>query len=141
MSKTKIISVLIFALFACQFLLPADSECADTTGIEEISGSIVEDILQGIKTGDYAKYSKDFSQHLKAAIPESKFRDISIDFTSQFGEYLSKEFLEARDNTSFIAVFYRAKFSKENQEVIVKVNLERVDDYVYVMGISFEPTN
>ena len=55
---------------------------------------IVENLLQGMEQNDYATFSRDFSDEMKAAIDEDAFVTMVDQFSTTIGTYVSKSFYQ-----------------------------------------------
>ena len=102
------------------------------TATEESSASdysyadeILDNILAGIKNRDYAKFSLDFSDSVKNAIPEDRFIAICDLFDSTIGEYQSRTFAGAEkvdnDENTLIYIVYTAEYTDEPDGVIITI--------------------
>jgi hypothetical protein len=124
--------MLTAALFAGCGIKEADIPYAD---------GMAENILQGIKANDYAMFSRDFGEKLKAAINEDAFSGMVAQFADTIGTYESKAFAQAanttEDDVEYTVVVYKAKFTKEDSDVLVTVTFGGEDDSRTVEGLFF----
>ena len=56
--------------------------------------SLIDSALQAINTGDYAAWSRDWADDMKAAIKDPDFQAYRQQVTSQYGQYLALESIE-----------------------------------------------
>ena len=86
---------------------------------------MVENMLAGLNQNDYAAFSRDFSDTMKAAINETAFTSMVELFGSTIGEYESKQFYQAADTTQdgvvLTVVVYTARYTEESADVIITV--------------------
>lgn len=111
----------------------------------EYAGPLTENILQAVGKGDYAQFSKDFSDELKKAITEESFKTLCASFSEKIGKYESKKFTAAaenkKDKKKFKTVIYTAKYSKEEKDVQITASFTENDGKILVEGIFFKSPN
>ena len=136
------------------YIIRQEETTFDIEAAKQLSEPIIDEIILGLNERDYEKYSKNFSGNLKSTIPESEFDVISTNIKSQYGDYISKEFVEIQDNIHYVSALYKVKFSNEDKDVVLKVDLENIpedeffrkkDDVsikkknkLYVIGVGFD---
>ncbi len=81
------------------------------------AGPMLDTILDGIADGDYARFSRDFSAKMKAAVAEEGFFSTVAELNEKLGGYVERSFSSATKIRNaamdLTAVVYRAKYSKE----------------------------
>ena len=86
---------------------------------------MAENLLQGIKAKDYAVFSRDFSDKMKLGIDEVAFTTMVEQFEVTIGTYESKAFAQAantiQDDVDYTVVVYKARFTDEDDDVLVTV--------------------
>lgn len=105
-----IVATLIFA--GC-----IENGYVDVDQTREYADPITENILIGINENNYTRYSEPFYQ----AESEYSFNGTRNMIKSEMGDYISKEFWKAESRDKYIIVLYKARFTKETEDVIVKV--------------------
>ncbi|MGH4139041.1 DUF3887 domain-containing protein [Clostridium sp.] len=102
-------------------------------------------MLQAVEKGDYAQFSKDFSDELKKAITEESFKTLCTSFSEKIGKYESKKFTAAaekkKDEKIFKTVIYTSKYSKEEKDVQITASFTENDGKILVEGIFFKSPN
>lgn len=68
----------------------AEGEAVSVLTQEEAT-EIAENAMQGLANGDYAAWSRDWSDTMKGAIPEKAFLDFRKQVTGQYGQFVSIE--------------------------------------------------
>ena len=102
---------------------------------------ITEGILQAMNNNDYVKYTEHFDEIMKNATPEPVFRQTNTLIKSKVGDYLSKEFWKVEDKGPYTTVYYKAKFTGEPEDVIVRVVFQEIEGEIYVSGLWFDSPN
>jgi len=102
---------------------------------------IAENILQSIKSGDREAFLKDMDDKMKSAFTEKAFSDMESLLSSKVGTYQSREFWKAEKSGQYTIAYYKAKFDKEEQYVVVKVVTSEKDGMLYVSGLFFDSPN
>ena len=73
--------------------LSADAIGKTDKKVKAIAGPILDNILEGLKTNDYVKYSRDFDKTLKEAISEKRFLEIDRDIKNFIGNCKIRRYL------------------------------------------------
>jgi len=107
-------------LFVAAVLAGCGSDTVDEEKVRQYADPITENVLMAVNEGSYDKFSRDFDQQMKKSLPEQVFRELSADTRSKIGDYLDKEFLKAGRQERYTVVYYRAQFTKEKEDVIIK---------------------
>ena len=106
--------------------------------IQNYANPIAENILVALKENDYEKFSENFTEKMKNSMPKKVFSETGTTVKSEIGEYVSKSFWKIEKEGIYILVYYRAKFTEEPSDVIVKVVLEKLGDKMLVGGLWFD---
>ncbi len=105
------------------------------------AGPMTDNILVGIANNDYAVFSRDFSDTMKAAITKEGFDKLVSFLDTKIGEYKSKAFGQAADVTQngviYTVVIYTAKYSDEPGDVLITVTFSAGEVQKKVEGLNF----
>ena len=107
----------------------------DVAQVREYADPITENILLAMNEGNYTKYSEHFDQTMKNAMPEAVFKETNIVIKSKIGDYVSKEFWKVESKDQFTIAYYKAKFTQEPEDVIVKVVFQEIVGEMNVSGL------
>ncbi len=119
---------------------PASADVIGTTDeqVKAIAEPVLNGILEGFKTDDYALYSKDFDGTLKDAIPEGEFVRVDGQIEDMFGNCESKKYLGFLRKGKMTAVLWKAKFAKTEDDVLIKLLMSKRGDKYVVTGLWFQ---
>ena len=98
---------------------------------------MVENLLAGLQSGDYAVFSRDFDGQMKNAIPESGLADMTAQLDGTLGAYISREFVKAEEVRIFTALLYDARFEDE-EHVTIRVVFREKGGVWLVTGLWFD---
>lgn len=107
--------------------------------IRKIADPTTENMLLMLNDGNYGQYIRSFSQQMKAAIPDSKFREIHGTIKGKYGNYISKEFVSIEIRENYIIVSYKGKFSQEQEPVLIRSVFTQEDGKTCVSGFWLTP--
>ena len=107
----------------------------DVAQVRTYADPITENILIAMNEGNYTKYSEHFDATMKNALPEAVFHENNKLITSKIGIYISKEFWKAESQNQYIIVYYKATFTQEPDDVIVKVVFQEIVGETKVSGL------
>jgi hypothetical protein len=101
--KTKLtilFVLLITAVFtaACGSA-PAEAKAESILSQEEAS-ALIDNALQALNTGEYATWSQDWADDMKAAINDAAFQDYRNQVVAQYGQYVALESIEIQPGQS-----------------------------------------
>ena len=107
----------------------------DVAQVREYADPITENILLAMNEDNYTKYSEHFDQTMKNAMPEAVFNETNAIIKSKIGDYVSKEFWKVESKDQFTIAYYKAKFTQEPEDVIVKVVFQEIVGEMKVSGL------
>lgn len=132
---------LILLLIGIILLTSCGKKKLDISQVRGYSDSIVENILEAVNEDDYEKYSADFNDTMKDALTKDVFISQNKIVKNKIGSYVSKDFGMAQREKDYIVVLYKAKFTKEPKDVIVKIVYENNNGNIKVAGLFFDSPN
>jgi hypothetical protein len=104
--KTKL-SILFVLLFVAMVSAACGSPSADVPQgkaesvlSQEEASTLIDSALQALNTGDYAAWSKDWADDMRAAIKDPDFQDYRQQVVAQYGEYVAIESIEVQPGQS-----------------------------------------
>ena len=129
-----IVSVLCFIAF------PLSAEVIGTTDLEvqAIAEPILNNILEGLKLNDYAKYSEDFDEILKESISEKKFIETGRQIEDSIGNCGLREYLGFFTKGKMTVILWKARFDKSEDDVLIKLVVSKREDKYLVTGLWFQ---
>ena len=77
-------------------------------------------LMAGLKSGDYAAFSRDFDEAMRKALPADKFAAFRDDIRAKIGDFQSRKVDSVRQTGDFVAVVYAARFTA-NDNVTLRV--------------------
>jgi hypothetical protein len=107
----------------------------DIEQVHTYADPITENILVAMNEGNYTKYSEHFDATMKNALPEPVFRENNALIQSKIGTYISKEYWKVESKNQYTTVYYKATFTQEPDDVIVKVVFQEIAGETKVSGL------
>jgi hypothetical protein len=98
--KTRLTSLFVLlivaAITAACGSAPADfpRDKAESVLSQEEASSLIDSALQALNTGDYAAWSRDWADDMKAAIKDKDFQSYRDQVVTEYGQYLALECVE-----------------------------------------------
>jgi hypothetical protein len=114
------------------------AEPVDEAEVRAYADSMVENILQSMKEGDYTGFSRDFDRQMKSALTESVFLETHAGIQKKIGEYISKEFWKVYHEDDLVVTYYRARFTGEEEDVFVQAVFQETDGKICVAGFLLD---
>ena len=106
--------------------------------VQAVATPVLDGILNGIKSGNYAEYSKDFDVTLKEGVPEAKFGDVKAQIEGTFGSCESKQYLGFLNKGNMTVILWKARFEKAGPDVLLKLAMYKSGDKYLVAGLWFQ---
>ncbi len=105
---------------------------------QKLAEPILENLLKAMKEDSYKEYCKDFTQGLKDNVTEKDFKFRNDKMLDEIGEFKSKEFLGVLNKKLFDVFIWKAKFSKSDDDQIIRLFLISDENKykVYMFNIS-----
>lgn len=141
MPKAKKSYVIIGVMLLFMVLAGCASDQANTEAIRESIDPITENLLVAINEDDYVQYSRDFDQPMKNAMTEESFKQINPTIKAKIGNYISKEFVAMEPKDQYTIFYYKAKFSREPGDVIIKNVVREAGGRMYISGFWLDSPN
>jgi hypothetical protein len=132
-----------YAIFVVAIFFTITSANAEIIGktdeeVRAIAEPLLDTILEGFKTDNYATYSKDFDTMLKESISESKFLEIDRQIQGSIGDYISREYLGFMVKGKMTVILWKGKFNKSEDDVLIKLVVSKRQDKYVVTGLWFQ---
>ncbi|NOZ21103.1 MAG: hypothetical protein GXP25_08435 [Planctomycetes bacterium] len=99
---------------------------------------MLDNILEAMKAQDYVKYCQDFDAKLKAAISQIKFLTSNAQIRARLGDCQSRTYLGFLKKSPAVIVLWKGKFSKSDNDMLIKLILTRQGDKWLVSGLWFQ---
>jgi hypothetical protein len=131
---------LIGLMTACQKSAPGPSGAmlsdADREDVLAFSEPRIDGMLDGWNAGDYAAFSKDFSEEVLKSMPAEQFEKLKDDEFTGLGRYYSREVESVvHRSDGFYTVIYYAVFANNN-EVLLRVKFQAEEPH-QISGLWF----
>ena len=127
---TVLVLIMIVGASACAKPQPAGLS-------DDQVGTMVDNMLQAINTGDHQEFTRDFSEAMITAFPETEFTKLRDLIQGTSGNYISLGELTLINQGGYAIYLFQCEYDKEN--VIVKVVFAIGGDKVD--GLFFDSTN
>ena len=106
--------------------------------VQLVAESIIDTILTGMKTEDYAMYSKDFDETMKEALTEEAFLAANKQILESMGDYKSREYLGFLNQGEMTVILWKGTFDKTDNDLLIKLVVSKREDKHLVAGLWFQ---
>ena len=106
--------------------------------VRAIADPILNNVLTGFNEGNYAKYSRDFTPTLLEAISAKRFQQVREDILKKIGKYQSRKYLGFYQYNRTTVVLWKGRFSKTDNDVLIKLVVSKRKDKNLVVGLWFQ---
>jgi hypothetical protein len=133
----KLFHIFTLALFiAAASIMPAPAE--EPADIGDSATLIMDNILQGIYQGDYTLFSHDFADEMKKEQDREKFLQMQKKFQKTLGKLKSVSYMGNYSQYGSVIILFKGKFTKEKDDVLIKLILGQSGEQVKVTGLWFD---
>lgn len=105
---------------------------------EEQATTILRQIIRGITEGDYAMFNRHFSKVMKASQPREHFLVLQKGIQKSLGKFKSLDYLGYYVQGGNRITLFKARFSKEKDDVLVRLVLDAKKAEPKVNGLWFD---
>jgi hypothetical protein len=120
-------------------LLRADIIAQGNDEARALAEPILDNILRGFASDEYAVYARDFDATLIEAVSEDKFAQTKQWYDQTLGDCVEKEYLGFLNKGRMTAVLWKGKFAKSSEDILIKLVLSKRGESCYVTGLWFLP--
>ena len=133
MKRNKLLLILALTVAIILIALPIFTGCGK---VAQFSDPITENILISMNKADYAGFSKDFDDSMKAELTEAAFPDFLAQINGVIGNYKegSKKIVEVSIKNDLTTATYTADFEKA-EDISVEVTFKKINDQMKVIGL------
>ena len=138
MKLKKFICILIGSIFIIS--LVGCSSKIDESSIKKYSDSITENILISMSDLNYDEFKKDFDTQMDELVPDkASFINLVMPIQNAVGTYEkgSLQFVQAKKDKDITSIIYRAKFTKEQEQVNISISFKNIDSKHKVCNLYF----
>jgi len=130
-----VFTLVVLAANICVF---ADTVGATNEEVEAIANPLLDNILDGLDSGNYVKYTRDFDILLKESITESRFKEIRDQIKKQMGGYLYREYFGFLNRQKMTAVLWKGVFDKAQDDILIKMTVSQRSNKYFITGLWFQ---
>jgi len=106
--------------------------------VKKLATTYMTGILNAMKEFHYQKYVKHFGPVMKRASTEKVFDHTCEKIGQNIGQCQSVKCLGFVNQAGFTIVFFKARFSKEPDDALIKLVLAQQDEKAVVSGLWFD---
>ncbi|SMC80636.1 DUF3887 domain-containing protein [Sporomusa malonica] len=119
MKLCKIV-VLITFLISLIVLSGCSAQQLSAEETKKFADPITENMLLAMNEDNYSRFSQDFDEQMKNVLNETQYKNTFTAIKAKIGKYISKEVVSVETKDGYAIVMYKAKFSQEPADVIVR---------------------
>jgi hypothetical protein len=133
MKKSRLVLVLALTAAIILIALTAFTGCGK---VAQFSDPITENILISMNKADYAGFSKDFDETMKAELTEAAFPDFLAQINGVIGNYKegSKKIVGVNIVNELTTATYTANYESA-EGVSVEVTFKKINEQMKVVGL------
>jgi hypothetical protein len=115
---------------------PEEEERSDRIMVD--ATGLLQGIIKGISDGDYDRYARRFSPVMKKAQSRETFLELQKRLQRKLGRFKSMEYLGYYVQYGKIITLFKARFSKEKEDVLIKLVFNSKERNPLVAGLWFD---
>ncbi|MFC1570576.1 hypothetical protein ACFL4E_02210 [Candidatus Omnitrophota bacterium] len=106
--------------------------------VAAIATPALNGMLEGLKTGDYPTYSKDFDVMLRDAISKEQFVKIRTHLNDKFGLCEGKTYLGFMTKGKTTVILWKGRFEKSADDVLISLIMIKKGNKDLVTKLMFQ---
>lgn len=118
----------LVVLSGCSAQQPSPDE------VKKFADPITENVLLAMNEDNYSRFSQDFDEQMKNALHETQYRNTIPAIKAKIGNFISKDLVSVENKDGYTVVTYKAKFSLEPVDVIVRSVFSDKNGRKYISG-------
>ncbi|MBU2702946.1 hypothetical protein Ga0466249_004081 [Sporomusaceae bacterium BoRhaA] len=134
--RWRLTTCLVAFLMCLMIFSVCSAKQPSSTDVRPFADPMMENILMAMNEDNYPNFSRDFNDEMKIALSEEKYKEKVTPIKEKVGLYITntKEYLGYEVKNERVIVRYKAKFTQEPEDVIVKVVFTEQGDKEYISG-------
>lgn len=88
---------------------------------------MVTSVIDGIFNGNYALYSRDFSEKNKKYFDKDVFEKAHLAVKEELGEYKGEEFIGSWRKGDYDILLWKTRFSKIKDDILIQMYVKKID--------------
>jgi hypothetical protein len=116
----------------------ARAEDGDPEHLRESASRILASVIQSVFEGDYDVYTRDFSPMMKKTQDRDAFLLLQRNLQKALGKLKLMEYLGSYKQLGQTVTLFKGRFSKEKDDVLIKLVLEEHGGEYKVSGLWFD---
>jgi len=136
MKRNKLLIILAITAAIILITLPSLTGCGK---VAQYADPMTENILISMNKADYAGFSRDFDETMKAELNEAAFPDFLAQINGVIGNYKegSKKIVGVNIENALTTASYTANYEKA-EGTSVDVTFKKINDQMKVVGLWFK---
>jgi hypothetical protein len=119
--------------------LDARAAATDSEDSPAQGAQIVADrMMSAIQEGDYDKFTVKFAPALKSSMTRTAFLALQKEISSKLGKLKNIEYIGSLKQGGRMVALYKAAYTKERDDVLLRIVFEKGSDELTVSGLWFD---
>ena len=103
---------------------------------EDAGKKMIDSVLRGLSTGNYALYSRDFSEKNKKYFDKKVFNQAHVAITEKLGKYKGIKFIGFWKKGDYDIMLWKAGFSETKDDILVQMYIKKIDDTYKIAALK-----
>ena len=104
--------------------------------VEDVGKKMIDSVLRGLSTGNYALYSRDFSEKNKKYFDEKVFDQAHEAVKERLGDYQGIKFIGFWKKGDYEILLWKARFLDTDDDILVQMYVEKTDDTYKIAALK-----
>ncbi|MBN3038077.1 MAG: hypothetical protein JW869_01510 [Candidatus Omnitrophica bacterium] len=133
------IAVFLAALF-CLIAQPLSADVIEGADeqVEKIANPVLEVLLECLEKNDYQKYLSQADEAHRDLLTRDKYIQANTQVKEKMGKYISREYIGFLNQSNMTVALWKARFTKIDDDVLIKLVINRKGDKYYAAGMWFQ---
>ena len=108
----------------------------DCKNFKDAGQKMITSVLDGLSTGNYAMYSRDFSEKNKKYFDRKVFTKAYDAIKEELGKYKAEEFIGFWKKGDYEILLWKTQFSKTKDDILVQMYVKKTDKTYQIAALK-----
>lgn len=104
----------------------APSTLSQCKNAEQAGRVMARSVINGLDSGNYEKYIRDFTDESKKSFTREIFQDAHKAVDSKLGKIKTRQYLGSYQKNEYWVLLWKAKYSKTNEDILLELYVKKV---------------
>ena len=106
----------------------SSSNLSQCKNAEEAGQVMADSVINGLDSGNYEMYVRDFTDESKKSFTDKIFQDAHKAVDANLGKIKTRQYLGSYQKNEYSVLLWKAKYSKSNEDILLELYVKKVEN-------------